>query len=306
MAGGRGARALGAIAKGAVLVAVPAGSCVSADGCLGETTLVCDEVRQFLGSRSPPLSGFSALALALCHEAALGEASGCAAYVRALPAEVDSPLLWSDEERALVAAHTSVGLALDAVVGAERAIFERTIAKVLRAGSSEALFPGVDVEGGGFEAWARAAAAVSSRAFNMDRAGGDDGDGDDGDGNGGASIAPYLIPGVDMLNHSPHPARRCTRLRYSREGVAGIEGGAFFLCADRDVTAGEEVRFWLARSLRAHLLRLSSLFPPPLSFSLVRLPPFVAFFSPMSHRILQRPCALTRSWCSSSTRMATA
>eukprot|EP00793_Prasinoderma_coloniale_P000873 PRCOL_00004023-RA len=227
LAGGRGVRATADIEEGALLVAVPARSCVRADAC---ETLASERIVSFLGTQS--LSGFVALALALMHEAALGDKSAAFEYLLSMPAHVDSPIVWNDAERALLSA-TSVCHDLAGGKGAERALFERNVLPVVRAAGEE-LFPETKC---GVDAFLRAAALVASRAFNAQ----DHRQGTSADDASAPSSAPYLIPGIDMLNHSVHASQRCTRLAYSADGVATIREPAFLLCADRRVRKGEEL-----------------------------------------------------------------
>ncbi|EIE22761.1 SET domain-containing protein [Coccomyxa subellipsoidea C-169] len=96
----------------------------------------------------------------------------------------------------------------------------------------------------GYDAFVHAAGMVQSRAFHMKKENWITGENEDGE-------ELYLIPGIDMINHSSRLQERNTALEQSSDGVTfrrkpdlppeEYNGGLFVMKAGRKVAAGEQI-----------------------------------------------------------------
>ncbi|GBF94957.1 hypothetical protein Rsub_07458 [Raphidocelis subcapitata] len=186
-----------------------------------------------LSSAHPGASPFMRTVLLLMAELARGEASPWAPYIASLPASTDCLLTWPASDRALLAGTSLEDKGRDA-----QSVFASDIAPMLAARPD--LWPPAKA---GYAEFQRAAEMVQTRAFHMK---------EENWVTGAVTEAVeqlYLIPAMDMLNHSTLPELRNTTLeRISApltvevEGVGTLSFDSFFtMKAERAIAAGEEV-----------------------------------------------------------------
>ena len=210
--GERGVFAMGPIAAGEVLLRLPPSAVLSACEGIG-----CEWMPEEL--RRADVSPGVRAALYLLRHSALGPAhSPWAAYFASLPEDIDTVESWSAAELDALrgtAAHDDLARISDpatgAIVGAATYLWTRQLAPlVLR---HPTLWPGASLE-----SFVRAWAIVSTRGFWR--------------GAGAAARGPYLLPAMDLLNHSrANPATSLVD-----------DDPAFVMVALRPIAAGEEVR----------------------------------------------------------------
>ena len=210
--GERGVFAMGPIATGEVLLRLPPSAVLSACEGIG-----CEWMPEEL--RRADVSPGVRAALYLLRHSALGPAhSPWAAYFASLPEDIDTVESWSAAELDALrgtAAHDDLARISDpatgAIVGAATYLWTRQLAPlVLR---HPTLWPGASLE-----SFVRAWAIVSTRGFWR--------------GAGAAARGPYLLPAMDLLNHSrANPATSLVD-----------DDPAFVMVALRPIAAGEEVR----------------------------------------------------------------
>ncbi|KAG2498760.1 hypothetical protein HYH03_003499 [Edaphochlamys debaryana] len=227
---------------------------------------------RYLRESHPSLSPFLATTLALMAEVAQGADSPFAAYVATLPDGCPDCLLnWTDAEKADLEGTALEQSGPDPVADA----FSRHVAPVLAARPD--LWPGLAEEGGskeagkggkggkGLQAFLRAAALVQSRAFHLEAENWVSGAKEITRLEAGGTQV-FLLPGIDMINHSHNPARRnahLQRLNVAQAAAAAlVEGGApegveayFVMRADKPIAAGEEVLHTYGNLSDAQLLQ---------------------------------------------------
>lgn len=224
--GGRGVVARARIPEGETLLAVPKAACmyVPAGGGSSSGSGEAPALRA-VRALDPPPSNFMATVLLLMAERAAGPSSAFTSYLSTLPPGHEALTAWSPAELATLA-----GTALEHRGGDSVAdIYARKVVPLVAA-HPEA-WPAERCDEAAF-VWALG--TVQSRAFHL------------GEGSaaltasgasGGSAQRLYMIPGVDMVNHSSDAAARATELRAAGDDA----GGVFLMVAERDICAGEEV-----------------------------------------------------------------
>ncbi|WIA41993.1 hypothetical protein OEZ86_009292 [Tetradesmus obliquus] len=238
--GDRGVYAEQDIAEGEQLLLVPVPSTLHLDveditkpGATVPATCTA-AVSQFLQAQQPPFSPFIATTVMLMAESAKGEASPFVPYFDTLPEASDCLLNWSEQERQLLA-----GTSLESSGRSIQDIYEADIAPKLAA-APQGMFPVGSIS---FEAFRRAADMVQTRAFHMKADNWLTGASQE------ATDELYLIPAIDMLNHSSRPQLRNTSLALMRsEAEVTLGDGSkrrfkdfFSMKAERDIPAGTQV-----------------------------------------------------------------
>ncbi|EFJ46170.1 hypothetical protein VOLCADRAFT_118106 [Volvox carteri f. nagariensis] len=243
-----------------------------------------DAVR-YLREAHPGLSPFLATTLVLMSEMTRGSVSPWAAYVATLPASCPDCLLnWTEEEKLELKGTSLEQSGPDPAVD----VYRRHVAPILACRTD--LWPGLAAKeppaaeatgatlDAGLAAFARAAGLVQSRAFHLEAENWVSGAKEIAHlENGGTQV--FLLPGIDMINHSHNPDRRNAHLERlnvaqaaaakllerepgeedAREGakgvgVRGVE--AFFVMrADKPIKAGEEVLHTYGNLSDAQLLQ---------------------------------------------------
>jgi len=179
---------------------------------------------------------------------AKGGASDYGPYLASLPPACGSLLYWSDAERGALAGSSLAGRGSRDV----GELYSRHVAPIL-AGRPD-LWPPASC---GLDAFRHAAAMVQSRAFHLSAADGEAPAASGAAGASGAAAPPpdaapagaWLLPAVDMINHSAAEAARNTRLcRFGEALEVESNGrrfaftGYFQMRAERDVPAGGQAR----------------------------------------------------------------
>ena len=190
--GGRGWGLVAAedIGGGEAVLAIPRSLWMTVDTALASP----------IGAHCGDEAGWIAVALQLLHERSIGDKSRWAAYVNALPAQLDAPLFWSAEE---VAELTGTQL-LDAAAGYDsyvRGTWSRLKESAFDANPE--VFPSDAFDEASF-LWAFGILRSRCQA-PVDQ---------------GADIA--LVPGLDMANHSGLSSQTWT---LNNGGVAAVFGG---------------------------------------------------------------------------------
>jgi hypothetical protein len=214
----RGVFTVGPIRRGELLLRLPRDAVICA--CENEDA-ECGWMPKAARTVSPVLR----TALYLMRELALGDGSSWAPYLRMLPCEYDTLEHWTaDELEALrgTSVHDELSGLRDAsgsLVGAAEILWRKEIRPLVEA--HPALWPDASLG-----AFLRACAAVRTRGFF------------DAAATGGAA-GPYMLPAIDMLNHSR--AGQATSLVVERrvertEGSAASRSGAGV--SDNDVSSG--------------------------------------------------------------------
>jgi hypothetical protein len=236
----RGVFTVGPIRRGELLLRLPRDAVICA--CENEDA-ECGWMPKAARTVSPVLR----TALYLMRELALGDGSSWAPYLRMLPCEYDTLEHWTtDELEALrgTSVHDELSGLRDAsgsLVGAAEILWTKEIRPLVEA--HPALWPDPSLG-----AFLRACAAVRTRGFF------------DAAATGGAA-GPYMLPAIDMLNHSRAgqatslvversvertEGSAASRSAPSSESSGGITRGGnsplvFSMRAERDLAAGEEV-----------------------------------------------------------------
>ncbi|GLC35359.1 hypothetical protein PLESTB_000573100 [Pleodorina starrii] len=248
---------------------------------------------RYLRESHPGLSPFLATTLVLMSEVTRGSASPWAAYVATLPPSCPDCLLnWSDEEKQELEGTSLEQSGPDPAAD----VYRRHVAPIVAARSD--LWPGLGLraeaaEGGaeareeasgpGLRAFLRAAGLVQSRAFHLEAENWVSGAKEICQLEGGGTQV-FLLPGIDMINHSHNPARRNAHLERlnlaqaaaaklleaaaaeaaagaaaDADAAAAAAGGhveAFFVMrADKPIKAGEEVLHTYGNLSDAQLLQ---------------------------------------------------
>ncbi|KAG1673647.1 hypothetical protein FOA52_013311 [Chlamydomonas sp. UWO 241] len=225
----RGVVANANIAKGENLVIVPCNACLSLPSD-GEEAAAEGAPAAAAHLASQPASPFLGSVLLLMAELAAGEKSGHRPYLSALPGSVNCVLGWSDAERAELKGTTIE----DSTSPSD--VYERDVKPRLLARPD--LWPAPHAT---LEEFLRVAGLVQSRAFHMESENWVTGTRTSG-------TRLYLIPAIDMINHSTDPARRNTSLhKFDTRMEVEVDGKTiafdsfFAMKADRDIVAGEQV-----------------------------------------------------------------
>ncbi|GIL42224.1 hypothetical protein Vafri_273 [Volvox africanus] len=185
---------------------------------------------QYLREAHPGLSPFLATTLVLMSEMTRGSASPWASYVVTLPPSCPDCLLnWSDQEKQELA-----GTSLEQS-GPDPAsdVYRRHVAPILAVRKD--LWPGLEAAEAadrgadpGLTAFLRAAGLVQSRAFHLEAENWVSGAKEISRlEDGGTQV--FLLPGIDMINHSHNPARRnahLERLNLAQAAAAKLLDGA--------------------------------------------------------------------------------
>ncbi|GIL89513.1 hypothetical protein Vretimale_1923 [Volvox reticuliferus] len=231
---------------------------------------------QYLREAHPGLSPFLATTLVLMSEMTRGSTSPWASYIATLPPSCPDCLLnWTDEEKRELA-----GTSLEQP-GPDPAsdVYLRLVAPILALRKD--LWPGlvvaetVEADRGsdpGLTAFLRAAGLVQSRAFHLEAENWVSGAKEISRlEDGGTQV--FLLPGIDMINHSHNPARRnahLERLNLAQAAAAKLLDGtalaeaqspptgveAFFVMrTDKPIKAGEEVLHTYGNLSDAQLLQ---------------------------------------------------
>lgn len=180
-----------------------------------------------------PFSSFLASTLMLMSELSQGSSSSCHPYFDTLPEGTDCLINWTQQEQQLLA-----GTSLSDVTRTIQDIFEADIAPRLAARPD--LFPPGCVT---YESFRRAADLVQTRAFHMSADNWITGTSQE------STDELYLIPAIDMLNHSTEPCLRNTSLALCHGDVEVVlEGGEvksftnfFSMKAEKAIPAGTQV-----------------------------------------------------------------
>ncbi|GFR45203.1 hypothetical protein Agub_g6597 [Astrephomene gubernaculifera] len=308
--GDRGVVARRQIAEGELLLLLPI-TCalyIPTNEELAKNPAAFPPAVHYLREQHPGLSPFLATSLVLMSElaraatasseggaaaagAAAGGGSEWAPYLATLPADCpDCLLYWSSEEKEELA-----GTAISES-GPDPAsdVFRRHVAPVLAARPD--LWPGLtqqqqpaaaaggkgvkaaaggEDQGAGLRAFLRAAAMVQSRAFHLEAENWVSGAKEVVSELEGGGTQVFLLPGIDMINHSHNPVRRNARLDRLNvaqaaaaellpggEGAEGKEKGKgaaveayFVMRADKPIAAGEEVLHTYGNLSDAQLLQ---------------------------------------------------
>lgn len=190
------------IPKGDTLLRVPLQACILPPQCANNST----QLTSPLATVQKTLSPWLALVIELMHHLC-NPASPWRTYLDTLPHEFDMPNHW-DEEDLKHLRGTSVELLLAGNSLQEQ--FRTVVQPLLR--DHPDLWP---PETATFEVFQRAVALVRSRGYHE----------------GQGALGPFMIPLVDMLNHSL--AKKCTTLQR--------EGDYFVMRAERDIEEGEQL-----------------------------------------------------------------
>ncbi|GLI70535.1 hypothetical protein VaNZ11_015450 [Volvox africanus] len=232
---------------------------------------------QYLREAHPGLSPFLATTLVLMSEMTRGSASTWASYVAILPPSCPDCLInWSDEEKQELAGTSLEQFGPDPASD----VYRRHVAPILAARkdlwpglaaaeAAEAADRGVDP---GLTAFLRAAGLLQSRAFHLEAENWVSGAKEISRlEDGGTQV--FLLPGIDMINHSHNPARRnahLERLNLAQAATAKLLDGAasaeapslpagveavFVMRADKPIKAGEEVLHTYGNLSDAQLLQ---------------------------------------------------
>lgn len=214
------------------------------------------EAVRFLRANHPGLSPFLATSLALMAEMAAGAASPFAPYLATLPPNCPDCLLhWTDQEK-----QDLKGSSLEDAGEAAADVYGRHVAPI--AAARRDLWPEA---GATLDRFLAAAGLVQSRAFHLEAENWVSGVTQVSALEGGTQV--YLLPGIDMINHSHNAQRRNARLERVNVTAGGtvvggsaaaakdlgLEGGAsaaggeakapayFIMRADKPIPAGTEV-----------------------------------------------------------------
>ncbi|KAI8471124.1 MAG: hypothetical protein J3K34DRAFT_238796 [Monoraphidium minutum] len=189
----------------------------------------------YLSEAHPTLSPFMRTVLLLMSEIARGEDSPWHAYIASLPESTDCLITWPKEDRALLE-----GTSIEDKGRSAEEIWDADLSPLV------ALRPDAWPPAGGFAAFRRAAELVQTRAFHLKAENWVTGAVQE------AMEQLYLVPAMDMLNHSTRPELRNTALERIKspmtvevEGVGEVSFEAFFT-----MKAGE--RAGGPRRLRLH------------------------------------------------------
>ncbi|KAG2454038.1 hypothetical protein HYH02_001079 [Chlamydomonas schloesseri] len=227
------------------------------------------EAVRYLHENHRTLSPFLATTLALMSEVARGGESGWAAYVGTLPASCPDCLLnWSKEEKKDLEGTVLEELGPDPAADA----FKRHVAPILAARRD--LWPrqaaevaeAADATDADLALFVRVAGLVQSRAFHLEAQNWVSGAKEISKLDGGGTQV-FLLPGIDMINHSHNPARRnahLQRLNVAEAAAAKLTEAAgapegveayFVMRADKPIAAGEEVLHTYGNLSDAQLLQ---------------------------------------------------
>ncbi|KAL6778695.1 hypothetical protein ACKKBF_B05025 [Auxenochlorella protothecoides x Auxenochlorella symbiontica] len=156
-----------------------------------------------------------------------GAASPFHAHITSMPSSHDCPFAWSEAE-------FSPLLETDIDPGLREAGLElyEEAARELASRYPQA-WPEFT-----YERFAWAAGMVQSRTFHLQATNWVTGGTSDG-------CELYLLPGIDMVNHSSQAEQRSTELRFTPDRTAGGERipGEFTMLASRAISSGEEILF---------------------------------------------------------------
>ncbi|KAG2432473.1 hypothetical protein HXX76_008818 [Chlamydomonas incerta] len=223
------------------------------------------EAVRYLHEHHRTLSPFLATTLALMSEVARGGESAWAAYVGTLPASCPDCLLnWSAQEKKDLEGTALEEQGPDPAADA----FERHVAPIVAARRD--LWPAQQGKGEGEAAgdlalFLRAAGLVQSRAFHLEAENWVSGAKEISKLEGGGTQV-FLLPGIDMINHSHDAGRRnahLQRLNVAQAAAAKLtEGDApegvdayFVMRADKPIAEGEEVLHTYGNLSDAQLLQ---------------------------------------------------
>ncbi|KAK9818347.1 hypothetical protein WJX72_011060 [[Myrmecia] bisecta] len=188
----------------------------------GEDNNMTSPAVQHLVSLQPRLSPFISTVMALLYELGQGSKSAYADYLSTMPSDHSCLLRWTAEQRAELA-----GTTIEDNGHSVEALFEASVLPSLQARPD--LWPAEQIT---YAAFQQAASLVQSRAFHMQQENWLTGQTQEGE-------ELYMLPAIDMLNHSTQPERRSTVLRKLK--AAGTTVGTFVMEAERDIGAGEQV-----------------------------------------------------------------
>lgn len=231
----RGVIAKAAISKGEKLLLIPKDLCMTVPtgediAASAATAPEAGPSSRALATLDPQPSNFMATVLLLMAEKAA--MSRYAPYLATLPPSHNSLVTWTDQQLSLLN-----GTALEDR-GGKRCpeIYTQEVLPIITSHAS--VWP---LEACDLEAFTWALGMVQSRAFHLSSAT----DRVTGSSDSSNNTCLYLIPAVDMLNHSSSQDRRCTELQLIKVGPA-IQGAAaprefFYMEAQRDIAKGEEI-----------------------------------------------------------------
>uniref|UniRef100_A0A7R9VAF8 SET domain-containing protein n=1 Tax=Chlamydomonas euryale TaxID=1486919 RepID=A0A7R9VAF8_9CHLO len=251
--GDRGVVARADIAKGENLVIVPTDCCMHLPADESDLSDPAPRAARHLVTSSPRPSPFLGSVLMVMSELAAGRDSPFSDYLAALPDDVNCVLGWSQAEKDELKGTTiddstqrSAGEAYASEV-APRVAARPDLWPPAAAASAERAAPaGTKTAGGsggldGLREFLRVASLVQSRAFHMEAQNWITGVREEG-------TELFLIPAIDMINHSTDPARRNTslhkfdvRMEVEVDGRNVVFDAFFAMKADRDIRAGEQV-----------------------------------------------------------------
>ena len=233
----RGVRASEAIAQGELLIRLPAG--LALDGSnLPVTYPAPEEDAAAPRTASPWLRCLARLLTEEGSELRDGDADGrltdFGPYLRSLPRTYDTLLdkaAWPENAVNRLLGGTTLGRMVSE--DRRRGVLRQRYGLGVRPYLGHVGVPGEgdkdegEGEGGGFEAFRRACACISTRGFHLEP------DASSRQEEGATYSGPFLLPYIDLLNHST--SSPCTTLRRDPAD------GAFTMIAERSLLQGEEV-----------------------------------------------------------------
>ncbi|DBB01093.1 hypothetical protein WJX77_011966 [Trebouxia sp. C0004] len=184
-----------------------------------------------LKEKHPGTSPFLATVLLLLYEIGQGSKSKFSAFLQTLPQEHDCVLCWSKGQLSELQ-----GTAIEIAGDSTRTVFEREVSPIMQQATH--IWP---AEVQTYEAFELHAGLVQSRAFHMLQENWITGSAQEG-------VELYMLPAIDMINHSTQPDKRNTLLRKSNaeltvkvDGVPMTIQGFFTMKAERDISKGEQL-----------------------------------------------------------------
>uniref|UniRef100_A0A061RLX0 [ribulose-bisphosphate carboxylase]-lysine N-methyltransferase n=1 Tax=Tetraselmis sp. GSL018 TaxID=582737 RepID=A0A061RLX0_9CHLO len=241
-------RAVKPICEDEKILVVPMEVCIYYDEDIIQRLIDVDEscATSQIRKRAPSLDPFLATTLLVLHEQSKGESSRYWAYLSALPRELDCTIFWTPEELEFLTG-TSIAGADDAVKEA----FQQKV-KPLLSERADLWAPKFQT----YNAFRLAYSLVQSRGFRMRKENWLTGEALEGD-------HLYMLPAIDMLNHSAREGLRNAELSKVDEPMSAELGdgrvasfaGFFAVRASRRIEEGEELLISYGDLGDAQLLR---------------------------------------------------
>ncbi|KAK9793181.1 hypothetical protein WJX73_007995 [Symbiochloris irregularis] len=234
----RGICAKSDVAEGTRLLEVPLHLCLHLHSSESPET-ACAVLRK---QESLPI--FLATVALLLHELGKGQQSTFAAHLQSLPDSHNCTFAWQEQEQQWLR-----GTGAESVGPSAAQLHADQVLPVLKA--HPGLWPDHVRT---LEAFKHAAGMVQSRTFHMREENWLTNSTSEGE-------VLYMLPAIDMVNHSSDPAKRNCKLDLqqtkaaSLDGTAGTAQGSFMMSAARDIAAGEEVLYTYGDLSDAELLQ---------------------------------------------------